>query len=187
MVPAKSVGMLIGRGGQTVRALRTAFSKVRVDYPPPNAKPPQNGKLVAIKLAGPREQAEEVKAAINDLLKFYHSEATHPGATHIEFDVPEENLGKFIGRGSSNIRHVQGASKAEVHVPRDWSLNKNVVVVGLPHEVAHAKKHIDRILQDIKDAETARQNSGTEEGEGDGDEDEEPVEEWAKEYMYNRR
>ena len=78
-----------------MRALRTV-SKVRVDYPPPNAKPPQNGNR-GDQIGWAAEQAEEVKAAINDLLKFYHSEATHPGATHIEFEVPEENLENLSG------------------------------------------------------------------------------------------
>jgi hypothetical protein len=68
----------------------------------------------------------------------------------------------------------------EVHVPRSWSSNKNVVVVGTPRSVAIARKHIERILQQI----TGSDDEGA--GEDGVTEKEEVEEEWMKEYMYRR-
>ena len=110
-----------------------------------------------VKIAGPHEQGAKAKAAVGDIAKYYHSAATHPGVTHLEYAVPEEHMGQFRGRGSANIRHVQSDSKASVNVPKAWSLNQNVVVVGTAHEVSIAKKHIDKILQQIKDEEEKRE------------------------------
>jgi rRNA processing protein Krr1/Pno1 len=69
-----------------------------------------------------------------------------------------------------------------VHVPRAWSSNKNVVVVGTPRSVAIARKHIERILENINNAEERHPGDGCE----DGEQDEEVEEEWMKNYIYKR-
>jgi rRNA processing protein Krr1/Pno1 len=61
--------------------------------------------------------------------------------------VEEWQIARFCGKGGSNVRHIQGDSRARVFVPREWAKNKNVVVVGYPAQVDVAKKHVARILQ----------------------------------------
>lgn len=188
-VPAGCVGTLIGPSGSTARALRDAFPQVHIAFPPRGSASGGGAEPAVVKIAGPHEQGAKAKAAVGDIAKYYHSAATHPGVTHLEYAVPEEHMGQFRGRGSANIRHVQSDSKASVNVPKAWSLNQNVVVVGTAHEVSIAKKHIDKILQQIKDEEEKRERGGDDEDEdagGPNAEGEEVEEEWMKEYMYKR-
>lgn len=116
---------------------------------------------------------------------------THPGFTHSSFVLEDWQIARFCGKGGSNIRHIQGDSKARVHIPRDNAEKKNVLVIGTAHQVAIAKKHVNRILQDIK--EEANRISSEESfasahraNKVDEDEDAEPHEEWMDDYIYKR-
>jgi rRNA processing protein Krr1/Pno1 len=112
--------------------------------------------------------------------------------THAEFKVDEWQIARFCGRAGSNIRHIQGDSKARVYVPREWSQNKSVVVVGTASQVAVATKHVKRILEGI--AEEVKAKDTSEEamaaahraGKAHDDEEEEPYEEWMGAYLYKR-
>jgi len=187
---------LVGSGGSVIRALRDATG-VQVNLPP--AKKMQRAdqwaggapeKPVRVAVAGPKEGVARAKAAINDIVNKYYSSVTHPGMTHLEFDVADWQVARFCGRAGANVRHIQGDSKAKVYVPREWSANRKVVVVGYASEVAIAKKHIDRILQDISDqANSVSSEAGyaaAHKASQAEDEGEEPYEEWMSEYLYKR-
>jgi len=149
-------------------------------------------KPAKVVVAGPKEGVTSAKEAIKLILHQYYSPTTHPGMTHAEFKVDEWQIARFCGRAGSNIRHIQGDSKARVYVPREWSQNKSVVVVGTASQVAVATKHVKRILEGI--AEEVKAKDTSEEamaaahraGKAHDDEEEEPYEEWMGAYLYKR-
>lgn len=114
--------------------------------------------MCQVTIAGPKEGVASAKEAIKDITTKFYSTITHPGTTHAEFKVDEWQMARFCGRAGSNIKHIQGDSKAKVYVPREWSANKRVVVVGTPSQVAVATKHIKSTLEEIA-AQAARVSS----------------------------
>jgi hypothetical protein len=191
-VPARSVPDLIGSGGCVVKALRDACG-VHVNFPTQVHKAGEAEKpLAKVVVAGPKDGVAAAKDAIKLIVQQYYAPITHPGLTHAEFNVEEWQIARFCGRAGSNVRHIQGDSKARVYVPREGSANKAVVVVGTPSQVAVAKKHVVRILESI--AEEAKAKDTSEEamaaafraGKAHDNDDEEPHEEWMDAYLYKR-
>ena len=186
-VPSRCIPDLIGSGGAVVRALRDACG-VHVNFPPEGKRSADGTCQVA--LAGPKEGVLKAKGAIKDIVAKYYSPVTHPGMVHAEFKVDEWMIARFCGKAGSNVRHIQGDSKAKVYVPREWSENKNVIVVGLPKQVEVATKHVKRILEGIE--EEAKRISSMEamaashNADKPYDSDDEPVEEWMNDYIYKR-
>lgn len=185
---------LVGSQGFVIKALRDACG-VSVNLPPAKKMPKEQWsgvpeKPVKVAVAGPKEGVARAKQAIHDIVHKYYSSVTHPGMTHLEFDVPEWQVARFCGKAGANVRHIQGDSKAKVYVPREWSVNPKVVVVGYSSEVAVAKKHIDRILQNISEqANRVSSEAGfaaAHKANKLDEDDEEPYEEWMSEYMYKR-
>lgn len=168
---------IVGNRGATITAIR---EQLNVDIVLPNDRTVGGRVLVA----GPKDNVQQCQAIINDLLQFHHSKLTHPGVVHAEFEVVDWQMAKFIGPQGANIKHIQGDSRARMYVPRDHSINKNVVVVGFPEQVEVAMRHVKRLLQDIvREAEIPdNQNDDSYAEDEDG-----PDEPWMAQYMYHRR
>lgn len=174
---------IIGKEGKIIRKLKEELG-VEVTIPPV-PKGTGGNKKYKVTIAGKVENVEKAKDVINDIIMYYHHEITHPGEIHEEFTVPTWSLSFIIGKGGSEMRHIQNNFKVKVYIPRETSTNQNVVVVGEPSGVARAKAYIDKTLAN---AETgARRERGTE-GKNDGDVwgDEDEEEPWMKQYMYKR-
>lgn len=64
-------------------------------------------------------------------------------------DIPPSSYNHIIGQKGSEIKHIQASYKVEVHIPNDDSINRNVLIVGLPSNVERAQKHIISHLEKI--------------------------------------
>lgn len=108
-----------------------------------------------------KDNVIRAKALIKELIQYYHTEITHPGIVHEELEVPTSYYNYIIGAKGSEIKHIQANFKVGVHIPNLESINKNVVVVGLPANVESAKKYILKIIDNVingvkKDSKTAK-------------------------------
>ena len=95
-----------------------------------------------VEVSGSKVAVDTAVASIRTILRFYHSEATHPGLVHEEMVVPQDCYGILIGPKGSNLNHINSNFGVSVNIPRDISVNKNVVVVGAPRAVAKAAAYI---------------------------------------------
>mmetsp|Transcript_39143 Transcript_39143/g.88172 ORF Transcript_39143/g.88172 Transcript_39143/m.88172 type:complete len:117 (+) Transcript_39143:246-596(+) len=114
---------------------------------------------------------------------YFHHPITHPDTVHEEVEVPEWSVRFLIGKGGSELKHIQNNYKVKMNVPREHSLNKNVVIVGEQWNVERAKAYVEKVLWNAEHAPRGRDREGTAD---DGWGDEEEVEDWMKDYMYKR-
>ena len=105
-------------------------------------------RIVSVALAGPKDGVKAAYAAVQEIVKFGHSEITHPGFVHVEVAVPADLHRRVIGSKGSEINHVQNSFKCRVIMPGIHTFSQNVVVVGSPAGVASAEKHIKKIVED---------------------------------------
>jgi hypothetical protein len=96
-----------------------------------------------------KDNVIRAKALIKELIQYYHTEITHPGIVHEELDIPTSYYNYIIGAKGSEIKHIQANFKVSVHIPNLESINKNVVVVGMPTNVESAKKYMLKIIDNV--------------------------------------
>mmetsp|Transcript_8912 Transcript_8912/g.26486 ORF Transcript_8912/g.26486 Transcript_8912/m.26486 type:complete len:481 (-) Transcript_8912:259-1701(-) len=153
---------IVGTGGKTIKAIQTALDiKLTIPKTDWNAKTVQIGNVepsCRIGIAG--DLPANVKAAkqvIRDLCQYHHHEITHPGLIHQEVYVPQEFFHCVIGSRGSEIKHIRGNYKVDVHMPSDesWCTTENVICVGKSNDVEKAITYI-KLLMD-RDTELREQ------------------------------
>lgn len=172
---------IIGKGGVVIRKIKEELG-VSVNIPDAPKTAPA-GKKYKVTLAGTASAVEKAKEVINDIIMYYHHPITHPDQVHEEFEVPQWALSFIIGKAGSELRHIQNNYKVRMYIPRDTSVNKNVVIVGEQNGVERAKLYVDKVLWNAEHASKGRDRQ--EDGDTWGEEGE--VEDWMKDYLYKRR
>ena len=140
---------LIGSGGAVIKALQAATG-ARLNMPGDSRG--ANRKM-NVRVSGPKASVLAAKDAIRQILQYYHSAATHPGFAHEELDVAQEMFGHLIGPKGATLNHINSNFGVAVHIPRESSANKHVVVVGQPANVAKAAAHIRKKVSDVEKRE----------------------------------
>ncbi|CAE8648461.1 unnamed protein product, partial [Polarella glacialis] len=172
---------LIGKQGCVIKALKTELGvEISIPEVPKNAAP---GKKFKVSVAGSIAAVEKGKQVVLDIAMFGHSEATHPGVSHAEIEVPDWQYRFLIGKAGSELRHIQNNYKVKVNIPRDHSACQNVVVVGLEGDVERAQVYIEKVLWNAENQSKGRDREDKTIGDGYT---EEPEEDWMKAYMYKR-
>mmetsp|Transcript_13530 Transcript_13530/g.16116 ORF Transcript_13530/g.16116 Transcript_13530/m.16116 type:complete len:490 (+) Transcript_13530:30-1499(+) len=187
-INSRNIPDLVGSGGVVIKALRDGCGVI-ANLPPQKKLSSGVDKMVKVTVAGPKSGVMAAQAAIHDLMTKYYSSVTHPGFTHAEFAVEDWQIARFCGKAGSNIRHIQGDSKARVYVPRGESATKKVLVVGTTQQVGIAKKHVVRILENIKEQAnrvSSEESFASAHRANKADDDDEPHEDWMDEYLYKR-
>jgi len=177
MASTSSFPDLIGKQGAIIREMK---EKLGVEVNMPNVPKNAPGKH-PIKIAGEKEKAEKCKEVIESIIMYYHHELTHEGLTHAEMDVPGWAYSFIIGRGGSEMKHIQKNWDVKVYIPRETSENQNVVIVGAPNDVERAKKYVTSLIE--KDRTAGREKADKAEdywGEDKVDPD-------LEQYMYKRK
>jgi len=175
---------IIGKQGAVIRKIKDEVG-VSVNIPSDAPKNPPATKKYKVTLAGTSAAVEKAKEVINDIIMYYHHPITHPDQVHEEIEVPGWCISFIIGKGGSELKHIQNNYKVKMNVPREQSLNKNVVIVGERWNVDRAKAYVEKVLWNAEHAPRGRDR-----GEGGGDDgwgDDEDVEDWMKDYLYKRR
>jgi len=146
---------LIGSGGAVIKALQAATG-ARLNMPGDSRGANKN---MQVRVSGPKASVQAAKDAIRSIVQYYHSTATHPGFAHEEIDVAQEMFGHLIGPKGATLNHINNNFSVAVHIPRDSSANKNVVVTGLPVNVAKAAAHIRKKVADVQKREEEFKNA----------------------------
>lgn len=141
---------IIGSRGSTINEIKKNL-KVEITIPtlPTERHAEQKFK---IKIAGDAKQVEEAKEVINSIMMYQHHEITHPGQVHQELEVEQWAYSFIIGRGGSEMKHIQKNWEVKVVIPREHSLNQNVLIVGVPENVERAKAYVEKLLFQAENA-----------------------------------
>jgi len=169
---------LIGTKGAVIRTIKDKLG-VEVSIPKvPEGTPP--GKKFKVGLAGSADKVETAKDVIQSIAKYGYHEVTHPGQKHEEMEVEQRQFGFIVGRGGSELKHIQKNWEVKVTLPREHSECQSVLVVGAPDNVDRAKAYIEKLL-------TNAESRGRDKPEPtEKNYDDEPEEAWMKGYLYKR-
>jgi rRNA processing protein Krr1/Pno1 len=174
---------LIGSKGCIIQKMKSEL-KVEVNMPQvPTGAP--GGKKFKVVLAGAAKQVEEAKNVINSIMMYGHHEVTHPGMVHEELDVEKWQYSFIIGKGGSELKHIQKNWDVKMSIPREHSVNQKVLIVGEPSNVSRAKVYVEKVLWNSENQ--VRSGRDRAEGGDDGWGDEEDEEPWMRDYIYKRR
>ena len=139
-VPHELIGMLIGRGGETIKDLKKE-SGARIDISKEPDEEGSSDRLVNI--TGPPECVEYAKKMVEEMLgksreglrvKMEEDDnggsITRAGGRIIK--VPLESIGVLIGKGGETISRIQKDSNARIEINRDDkdSRERNVTITG---------------------------------------------------------
>jgi far upstream element-binding protein len=140
IVPRSSVGIIIGKSGETIKRLINE-SGCKIQFKPD--EDPNTPDRCAT-LQGTPDQIARATQMISDLLqRSQNSGVTETFLMH----VPANKTGLVIGKGGDTIKQICGESGAHVELSRDPPPNaseKIFVIKGSPYQIHHAQ-HIIRI------------------------------------------
>eukprot|EP00438_Fugacium_kawagutii_P033890 Skav220979 [mRNA] locus=scaffold1541:29091:40106:+ [translate_table: standard] len=177
-VPHELIGMLIGRGGETIKDLKKE-SGARIDISKEPDEEGSSDRLVNI--TGPPECVEYAKKMVEEMLgksreglKVKTEEDENGGSTAElrtaggrVIKVPLESIGVLIGRGGETISKIQKESHARIEINRDDkdSRERSVTITGSGDAIEKAIRAIDDVLDS---AERAGRGKGRRRDEEEG-------------------
>ena len=147
--PASMVGKVIGRGGETIRALQSAADcriSVNQDFPPDQAR--------EITISGSTEAVERAIVMVKEVIN------AEPGSAQMVIQsicqsqgigntevvlAPKSIIGRIIGRGGETIKNIQRQSRAALQIDQSGDPCQ-ITVSGQPSAVEAAKECINAIV-----------------------------------------
>ncbi|EME28131.1 hypothetical protein Gasu_43000 isoform 2 [Galdieria sulphuraria] len=152
-VPRKSIGMIIGKRGETIRDLQyRSGASIRVV---PDNEVSVNTVERPIIVSGSLESVELAHNLINDIVNegierlggdLSESKTLYPSASiSLRIQIPNDKVGWLIGKSGSTIRELQQRSGARIQVakPSETDIHtRSVTITGPPPFVEIAKQLI---------------------------------------------
>ena len=59
----------------------------------------------------------------------------------------------LVGKGGSEMKHIQKDYKVEMYIPREFTANQNVVIVGERNDEDHAVPSVMKLIEKLTDEE----------------------------------
>ncbi len=153
MVPDKMVGLIIGRGGESIMRLQTETGcKIQM------AQDSQGMPDRQCTLTGSPASIQSAKNAIDRIIANegqtrssgnYMSSTPAPGGGFFEMLVPGHKVGLIIGKGGEMIKQLQEQSGAKIVIIQESSEaahEKPLRITGTPEAVETAKHLVQEIL-----------------------------------------
>ena len=157
-VPNDKVGLLIGKAGSAIKELeQRSGARVKIT---PVSKWQGRSEPRPIQLTGTQQQlvwckgliSKKVKVPVEQLASTQTFDVGAPvgqgwggGAGGIIVNVPNESVGRVIGKQGSTIKQLQQQSGARIHIAKDCPAGSNmrpITVSGPPASVEQAKSLI---------------------------------------------
>lgn len=162
-IPNGRVGVIIGKGGETIKHLQMqSGAKIQVTRDM-DADP--NSSTREVELTGTPDQIARAEQLISDVLA--EAEASGPGggsrrmpgppsgADQFVIKVPNNKVGLVIGKGGETIRNIQASTGARVQViplhlpPGDTSRERTVQIDGTSEQIEAAKQMVYEVISEV--------------------------------------
>ncbi|ORZ23650.1 hypothetical protein BCR42DRAFT_139821 [Absidia repens] len=153
-VPSNKVGLVIGRGGDTIRDLEErSGAKIKVL----TENPGDRSSVRTVSIVGDKHATEKAKSLVEDIInndqnQGYHDHRSHDGGgggygrsdggAVDTVRIPKEFVGLIIGRGGETVRALQEESGARIVVDKygdPHADQKTLTIHGTPETIAIAK------------------------------------------------
>lgn len=151
-VPNDKVGIIIGRGGMTIKGIQER-TKAFVQIPP---GPDENDPNVRTLSIG-ADTKEAVDAAQMEIFMTFQSQqqnaanAYNASASALQMLVPDDRVGIIIGKGGVTVKDIQNRLRVRVQIPQSADIGTNppmrtISIVGTPEAQQQAKYEIEMVV-----------------------------------------
>ncbi|CAI2365333.1 unnamed protein product [Moneuplotes crassus] len=175
-VPNECVGLIIGRGGETIRHLQVeSGAKIQVAK-----KEVENTSMRNVFIEGPPEKYEKARKLIEDVVEEHKKLHEKNGMKDrsalqgdpIKFEVPQHLIGLIIGFRGDTIHSIQSRTRTTIIVPKDSKYSKNSVaksehasqknaiveIYGSTSNCCKAQREIKKIISSIESSRRSHRN-----------------------------
>ncbi|GLJ31062.1 hypothetical protein SUGI_0621650 [Cryptomeria japonica] len=162
-VPNPKVGLLIGKGGETIKYLQqNSGCKIQITR---DADADPFSPTREIELIGPLDRINKAEQLIKDIIAQADVGVSgaqiargfnglQPGGEQIQIQVPNNKVGLIIGKGGETIKNLQSRSGARVqliplHLPEgDTSTSRTLQLTGNANQIEAAQEMIKDITSE---------------------------------------
>ncbi|KAI8333531.1 hypothetical protein BC941DRAFT_433714 [Chlamydoabsidia padenii] len=162
MVPSHRVGLVIGRGGETIRDLeQRSGAKIKVLPEQPGDRSSSSERVVSI--SGDKKATEKGKSLVEDIIHNQPSQdyreqrpydggygRSEEGGSVDTVRIPKSMVGLIIGRGGETVRALQAESGARIVIDKygdQHSDEKTLTIHGTSETIAIAKSLISEKVE----------------------------------------
>ncbi|KAJ0050511.1 hypothetical protein NL108_003741, partial [Boleophthalmus pectinirostris] len=159
MIPAGKGGIIIGKGGETIKQLQ-ARAGVKMYVVQDSSQSPNVDKV--LRIIGDHYKVQQAKEMVNDILREGFADrneyGSRMGGGGMEIAVPRHSVGVVIGRNGEMIKKIQSDAGVKIQFkPDDGSgPDKIAHIMGPPDQCQHAASIITDLLQSVR----AREEGG---------------------------
>ena len=161
LIPQARVGLIIGRGGETIRELQEK-SGAKVMVAPDLSSSSSNSSTAEriVSIMGDAEAIQRAKDMIDQVV-FGITNSNQPSTNNegesnsVLLQVPEACIGSIIGKKAENLRAIQAMSGAKVFIEPSampGTSIRNVHVSGVPEAVAYARQLLEERIASVDSA-----------------------------------
>uniref|UniRef100_A0A2P2LSF2 Uncharacterized protein MANES_16G078700 n=2 Tax=Rhizophora mucronata TaxID=61149 RepID=A0A2P2LSF2_RHIMU len=160
-IPNGRVGVIIGKGGETIKYLQLqSGAKIQVTRDM-DADP--NSPTRSVELMGTPEQISKAEQLINEVLVEADAGGSgtvsrkftgQGGSEHYVMRVPNNKVGLVIGKGGETIKNMQARTGARIQViplhlpPGDTSTERSVHIDGTTEQIEAAKQLVNEVTSE---------------------------------------
>ncbi|KAI9476980.1 hypothetical protein BX667DRAFT_468913 [Coemansia mojavensis] len=161
MVPNGKVGLVIGRGGESIRDIQYS-SGANVQVQPDNGQRDRE-----IRLIGTPEQIEHARMRIMEIVSAeepHRNPAGHSRAQQFveEFQIPADSVAIVIGRGGETIKFLQQSSGCRIQVlqgPQFSGPFRTVTISGEQQACLQARRMVEEKIDSAQPYDAAQYGS----------------------------
>ncbi|XP_050939030.1 uncharacterized protein LOC103495212 isoform X2 [Cucumis melo] len=160
-IPNIKVGLIIGKGGETIKYLQLQ-SGAKIQITRDFEADPQS-LTRDVELMGTSEQVSRAEQLINEVIAEADSggsasttnqamNSSQPGVEQFVMKIPNNKVALVIGKGGETIKSIQSKSAARVQIiplhlpPGDTSTERSVYINGLKEQIESAKELINEVI-----------------------------------------
>ncbi|KAA8521293.1 hypothetical protein F0562_011961 [Nyssa sinensis] len=161
-IPNGRVGVIIGKGGETIKYLQLqSGAKIQVTRDM-DADP--NSPTRMVELMGTPEQIAKAEQLINDVLSEAEAGGSgvasrrltgqQAGADQFVMKIPNNKVGLIIGKGGETIKNMQARSGARIQViplhlpPGDPATERTLQIDGTSEQIESAKQLVNEVISE---------------------------------------
>lgn len=150
-VPNDKVGIIIGKGGMTIKGIQ---ERTRTQIQIPQVPDEDNQSVRTVTIGGDTKEAiDAAQMEIFMTLQMQQQSAQNAynaSASALLVMVPDEKVGVIIGRGGATVKEIQNRFHVRIQIPQMPDIGSNppvrtVSIMGTPEAQAAAKYEIEMI------------------------------------------
>lgn len=151
MIPGPKVGLVIGKGGETIKMLQEKTgAKMVIIQDGPNQELTEK----PLRISGDPQKVEHAKNLVFDLIqdKEQFRPGFNPGGEQAEVFVPKTAVGVVIGKGGDMIKKIQGETGCKLQFiqgKNDGPGDRRCIIQGTRQQVDDAKHMIEELIDSV--------------------------------------